>query len=209
MRLTFGRFSGRFRQALAVAAAMAVAGTSAGPTDAATLLQRLFGGGGGASSGPPNALQINPQDFEGPGYCPELRLLVGGENFAMFERDHAGDAKYVRYLGSITDTARECTTITDTGISIKLGVAGRVVAGPKGGAGKVTLPLKVTVLKQHGNKVLFSKTYSATVTLGGADLSGTFSQVIDPVAFKRTANDEDLIIYVGFDQGKTAASPTG
>ena len=28
----------------------------------------------------------------------------------------------------------------------------------------------------------------------GGDLSGTFSQVIDPVAFKRTANDEDLII---------------
>src|SRR6185295_3240050 len=164
MRLVFGRFSGRFRMALALAVAMAAVATIAAPTDAATLLQRLFGGGGGGgggnSSAPPNALEINPQDFQGPGYCPELRLLVGGETYATFEREHDGDAKYVRYLGTITDTARECTTVSDTGMSIKIGIAGRVVAGPKGSAGKVTLPLKVTVVKQHGNKVMFSKTYS-------------------------------------------------
>src|SRR5690348_8852064 len=115
MRLVFGRFSGRFRGALALAVAMAAA-TMAGPTDAATLLQSLFGGGGGGgnSSAQPNALKINPQDFQGPGYCPELRLLVGGETYATFEREHDGDAKYVRYLGSITDAARECTTVSDT-----------------------------------------------------------------------------------------------
>jgi len=208
MRLTFGRFSGRSGQTLSVALAVGLAAATAGTGNAATVLQRLFGGGGG-SAPPPNALQINPQDFQAAGYCPELRVLVGGESYATFERDHDGDAKYVRYLGSITNTARECTDVSDTGISMKVGIAGRVVAGPKGGAGKVSLPIKVTVLKQHGNKVMFSKGYTATVTLGGSDLTGTFSQVIDPVAFKRTADDEDLIIYIGFDTGKAPPGRTG
>src|SRR6478752_6057835 len=209
MRLGFGRFSGGSRAAFAVAIAAVLAGMSAAPTSGATIFQRLFGRGGGSAATPPDGLQIDPQDYEAVGYCPELRLQVGGESYALFERDHDGDAKYVRYLGSITSSARECTTVTDTGMSIKVGVAGRIVAGPKGGPGKVTMPLKVTVLKQHGNKVLFSKSYTAAVTLAGSDLSATFSQVIDPVAFKRSADDEDLIIYVGFDPGKTTSNRTG
>src|SRR5262245_60000994 len=119
MRLIFGWFPGR--QALSLSLAVVLAVGNVGRGGAAILLKRLFGGGG-QTSAPPNALQINPEEFQGAAYCPELRVLVGGESYATFERDHDGDAKYVRYLGSITDTARECTDVSDTGISIKVGI---------------------------------------------------------------------------------------
>jgi hypothetical protein len=51
---------------------------------------------------------------------------------------------------------------------------------------------------------MFDKAYTATVTVG-PDLAADFSQVIDNISFKRTVNDEDIILYVGFDAGKPSA----
>src|SRR3954469_13531029 len=203
MRVSSRQLRSTGRVVLAVSLAMALAAAGATSSSGA-IFPRLFGGGQAKAPPPADALQVNPNDFATPGYCPELHLQLGGEAYAMFERDHQDDAKYVRYLGSINQTARECHSVTDTSVSLKVGVAGHVIAGPKGVAGKITMPIKVTVVKQRGNKVLFSKTYPTAVTVGGAELSGDFSQVIDPITFKRTPDDEDLIIYVGFDQGKTA-----
>jgi hypothetical protein len=205
----FGLFRGRYGRAVAAALTAALVVAGAGSADSQTLLQRLFGGGGGAGAPPRNtdALTVDPKVLATPGYCPEVRIPLGGETFQLFDANHDGDQKFVRYLASITRTARECIVVTETGISLKVGIAGRLVAGPRGAAGKVTMPLRVTVLKQHGSTVVFDKTYNATVTVNGGDLSAEFSQVIDPVAFKRTILDEDLIVYVGFDQGKRI--PTG
>jgi hypothetical protein len=209
MRLVFGGFPLARRGAVAAALTVAFVAVGATSSDGATIFQRLFGGGQAKTATPGNALEVDPNDFAAPAYCPELHLQVGGEAYATFERDHENDGKYVRYLGSISQTARECLSVTETGISLKVGVAGHVIAGPKGVAGKVTMPIRITVVKQHGNKVLFDKSYPTTVTVGGSGLTGDFSQVIDSIAFKRTKDDEDLIIYVGFDQGKTGSATTG
>jgi hypothetical protein len=209
MRFAFRQSREIRRSGLATALAVAFVAAGATCSDAATIFQRLFGGGQKAESPPAGALQVDPNDFAAPAYCPELHLQVGGEAYATFQPDHDGEAKYVRYLGSISQTARECLSVSDTALSLKVGVSGRVVAGPKGGIGKVTMPIRVTVVKQHGNKVLFDKTYPTAMSVSGSDLKGTFSQVFEPISFKRTANDEDLIIYVGFVQDKPAAGPTG
>ena len=191
---------------LLLAGTVVAAGTV--PSDGATLIQRLFGGGkssSSATSNAPNGLVLDPNAANNVGYCPEIRVIGGGVTYATFDPNHEGDQAYVRYLGSISQTARECLSVTDSGISMKVGVAGRVIAGPKGAPGKLTLPLRVTVVKQTTNTVLFNKTYSTTVTVSaGGDLSADFSQVIDPVTFKRTALDQDLIVYIGFDPKKTS-----
>jgi hypothetical protein len=189
--------------ALCLAAALLLTATvqSAG---AANLIQRLFGGGKSADTTQQNALVIDPDTFTAAAYCPEVRVLSNGVTYATFDPNHDGDQGYVRFLGSISQTARECLSVTDTGITMKLGVAGRVIAGPKGAPGKLTLPLRVTVIKQTTNTVLFNKAYTANVTVApNGDLTADFSQVIDPITFKRTALDEDLIVYVGFDGKKT------
>ncbi len=195
--------------ALAISAAVAI-GASA-PASSQTIFQKLFpritgGGNGGGNNGgntaaPDNSgtLTVDPKVFVSPGYCPELRIPLNGENFALYDAERSGEPSSVRFMGSIIQTARECLSVTDTGITLKLGIAGRVVAGPKGKAGKVTMPIRITAVKQHGNTVLFNKTYSVNVNVGTGDLRADFAQVIDPVTFKRTLNDEDIIIYVGFD----------
>jgi len=58
-------------------------------------------------------------------------------------------------------------------MSIKIGVTGRVVADPKAAPARSRCRSS-DVLKQHGNKVLFSKSYNTTVTIAGADLRATF-----------------------------------
>ena len=48
---------------------------------------------------------------------------------------------------------------------MKLGVSGRVVAGPKGSAGTVTLPLRIAVTKQvaNGKGPLYSQLFKIQV----------------------------------------------
>ena len=40
------------------------------------------------------------------------------------------------------------------------------------------------------------------MTVAAPDFSGEFSQVYDQVSVQITPDDHDLIIYVGFDEGK-------
>ena len=69
-------------------------------------------------------------------------------------------------------------------LSIKVGVAGRILAGPKGGAGTVTMPIRIAVARQHDNSVLFSKAFRSRVTLKAPDYAADYSEVFDQVTFK-------------------------
>jgi hypothetical protein len=208
MPLAFKDLRGKRPRFLAFTLAGLLVASAAVPASGQNLLQRLFPRITGST--PPaeqgqsesGALVVDPKVLMTPGYCPEIRIPLGGETFATFDANHQGDPKFVRYLASITKTARECLVVTETGMALKLGIAGRVVAGPKGGAGKLTLAFRVTVIKQHGNVLLHDKTYSTAVMITGAGLAADFAHVIDPVVFKRTVLDEDIIVYIGFDTGK-------
>jgi hypothetical protein len=201
----FGRFA---RGAVMLGIGAALVATAPPLASGQTLLQRLFpritGNGGAADPGTPGSgtLTVDPKVLGAPAYCPELRIPLDGEAFAYYDADRAGEASSVRYLGSIIQTARECLAVSDASITMKVGIAGRIVAGPRGGPGKVTMPVRITAIRQRDNSVLFNKAYNVSVTLGSAALRADFSQVIEPVTFKRTALDEDIIIYIGFDHSQ-------
>jgi hypothetical protein len=144
---------------------------------------------------------IPPEFFTGPGYCPPVRLRGGTEAFTVYERGHDGDPAFVRYQGSITKTARECRKTVD-GFDVKIGIAGRAVAGPKGGAGTVTLPVRVVLTQQSGG-VKFSELYKVSATIAPPALGGDFTQVVEWIPVSAAAGEKDFIIYVGFDEGKT------
>jgi hypothetical protein len=168
------------------------------------------GGGLGGLFGPgdPNAgvktvnTQVPTDFFLKSGYCPQVQILPGTESLVVYDRGHDGDPQYIRSQGSITQTARECHALDASSLSVKLGVAGRVLAGPKGGAGTVTMPLRVAVTRQHDGTVLFSKAFSFTVTLAAPEYSIDYSEVFDQIEFKVNPDDRDLIVFVGFDEGK-------
>ncbi len=169
-------------------------------------------GGGGLGglfgAGDPNAgvttvqTQYPPDFFLKSGYCPQVQILPGAESLTVYDRGHDGEADFIRSQGSITRTARECHALDAGTLSVKLGVAGRVLAGPKGGAGTVTMPLRVAVSRQHDGTVLFSKAFTFTTTLSAPDFAADYSEVFDQITFKVNPDDRDLVIFVGFDEGK-------
>lgn len=191
--------------AAALLAACASSGDSGGG------LSSLFGGGSTVSANPGGGAnsavvtvqnnQVDPNYFLKSGYCPPVQILPGTEAMAIYERGHDGDAAFIRTQGSITKTARECHAVDASTLAVKVGVAGRILAGPKGGAGKVTLPLRIAVTRQHDNSVLFSKAFSVSTDLTAPDFGNDYSDVFD-ITFNVKPNDRDLIIYVGFDEGK-------
>jgi hypothetical protein len=134
-------------------------------------------------------------------FCPPLQIRGGTEAMTVYERGHENDPAFVRFLASITRTARECR-MDGTNLVMKVGVAGRVVAGPKGGPGSLTLPVRIAVAKQVGGKgPVYTQLFKIPVTVGGSDFSAEFDQVFDGIAFPVSPDDRDLIAYAGFDEG--------
>ena len=217
MRLEFSAFSGgRMRRLLGVVAVIAASAMLAACASTSGSggggLAGLFGGGPPPSANPGDSAnkgvttlpdsKFDPNFFLKSGYCPPVQILPGTESMVVYERGHDGDSAYIRTQGSITKTARECHMVDAATMSIKLGIAGRVLAGPKGGAGAVDMPLRIAVLRQHDNSVVFSKVFPIRVSLTAPEFSADYSQVFDQVVFKVKPSDRDLIVYVGFDEGK-------
>jgi hypothetical protein len=142
-------------------------------------------------------------DFSKDTYCPPVVIRAGTEAMSLYDHGHDADPDYVRFLGSIGKTARECHQDGDM-LSLKIGISGRVVAGPKGSAGTITLPLRIAVTKQVsvGKPPLYSQLFKIQVPVAAPTLSADYSQVFDQVKVKIGPDDHDLIVYVGFDEAK-------
>jgi hypothetical protein len=111
------------------------------------------------------AKDVATVDFAKKEFTPADPGPVGTSTLEVYERGHERDQNYVRYLASIGQTARESSLAGDT-LTIKVGVAGRVVAGPKGSAGNITLPVRIAVAKQFGGTgPLYSQLFKIQVTL--------------------------------------------
>jgi hypothetical protein len=138
--------------------------------------------------------------------CPSATIRQGASAWAQ----NAGQGPTnVRYQASITQIARECAVLGST-MTIKVGVEGRLVVGPKGGAGNVTVPLRIALVQEGPQpRPIVSKFYAVQVNVPQGATTVNFSQVEDDLTFPIPAdkNLERFVIYVGFDpQG--AAPPS-
>ncbi|MEM8855548.1 MAG: hypothetical protein AAGD34_17725 [Pseudomonadota bacterium] len=124
--------------------------------------------------------------------CPAVSILPDTESLRRL--DASGDEEALRWQASITKTARECTKISD-GVSIRVGVAGRVVEGVKGAPDQVELPLRIAV--REGGEVTYSRLHNVQVSLAGA-ASQSWAFVDDTVKVDEPGRAE---IIVGFDGG--------
>jgi len=207
----FGRLTRRVPRA---AAAIILAGTLGACSSAGgggpALIQSATSATGAPTAGTKVVKQVyNPSDFAADGYCPPLQLRPGTESLPIYEKGHDGEQDYVRFQAAIYKTARQCSTSGDT-LTMKIGIDGRVVAGPKGGAGTLSMPLRIAVVKQSGGKgPLYSRLFKIPVSVSGPTFGADFSQVIENVSFKISPADHDLIVYVGFDDGKKSPPPSG
>ena len=141
---------------------------------------------------------IDVRQYLGPDYCPEIRVVNGAELMRRFEGGHEDDVKFVVWQASVGKTARECLWDLQGGLTLKIGVSGRVIAGPKGGASTVSVPLKIAVVKNK-EAVLATEKFSFDTTIPTAG-SAVFTQVKE-ILVPSPGKDRDYIIYVGLDVG--------
>lgn len=124
--------------------------------------------------------------------CPLVDVLEGGGSMQV------GSGAGLRHQFSIGDTSRECTVVNGQ-IMIRVGVSGRVVAGPAGGPGNFTIPIRVGVRREDNNQIVTSKVFNVPATLPAGQGSSTFAFVSEPVSvpFTREEANEDYMVVVG------------
>jgi len=131
-------------------------------------------------------------------YCPKIEIRSGTQSVRIYANPREPSPATIRWQAGIRDTARQCFDGPDGKMTIKIGVSGRVLAGPKGGPGDVTVPVRIAVVKFQ-EAVLASELYKEKVTVGEGH-STNFRRVYQ-IDVPDPGGERDYIIYVGFDDG--------
>ncbi len=130
--------------------------------------------------------------------CPRLVIAPHDNYITFYEVGHVGDALAVAQRGEITKTARECQ-IEPGRVTVKYGFSGRLLLGPKGQPGSVTLPITVSVNDSKRSRVT-SDSVKLDVNVGldkPISYFSTVRTVTFPIAEGARPGEYQLI--VGFD----------
>jgi hypothetical protein len=166
--------------------------------------------GGGAGTPPNN--QKTATIGTGPGAqasdieCPSVTIRSGA---AAWQVSDGAGATSVRYQGSLGQLARECAILGET-MTMRVGVEGRLLVGPKGGPGNVKVPIRMALVAEGPTpKPLWSKFYNTDVSVPEGASQAVFSIVEDDLTFPMPSNRDigNYVVYVGFDPQGAAARP--
>ena len=106
----------------------------------------------------------------------------------------------MRFQATISKTARDCT-LNGGQITARIGIQGRVIAGPAGAPSSVEIPLRVAVV-QSGvqEKTIATKVYRTMVAMTEAG-SEPFSLVAEDMVYPvpQGAAGDSYVFYIGFD----------
>jgi hypothetical protein len=201
------------KTATAALVTLALFGALAAPASSQSLTDRFKSLFGGKSDDPPPAApgqQADPglSDAQVEDSCPSVTIRAGASTFAVAAPGKQAVGNDVRYQATITKTARECRKSGD-GIVARIGIQGRVIAGPAGAPSSVEVPLRVAVVQGGVNeKVIATKAYKTTVAMS-EDSSVPFSFVADDLEYPvpPVAVADSYIFYIGFDPQLAAPEP--
>jgi hypothetical protein len=159
-------------------------------------LKGFFGGGKSDDQQPPVIVGEPQPDLD----CPQVAIRAGAATFAVAAPGQQAVGNAVRYQATITKMARECTK-NGSEITARIGIQGRVIAGPSGAPPSIEVPLRVAVVQGGiGEKVIATKAFKTTVTMG-EDESVPFTLVADDLVYPVPPPNlaDNYIFYVGFD----------
>ena len=189
------------RRAIGAMTAVAVGlSLAAGPAAAQSLGDRfksLFGGG---SSEEKPAAKPSESITDDELTCPPVTVRAGASTFKVGAPGKEAAGNDLRYQATISKTARECS-INAGQITARIGIQGRVIAGPAGAPPSVQVPLRVAVVQAGiGEKVIATKAYQTTVAMT-EDSSVPFVLVAEDLVYPAPtgAAGESYVFYVGFD----------
>jgi len=133
--------------------------------------------------------------------CPSVDVRQGASTLSIMDPKAASPALGQRYQGSITRTARECK-VRDKMVNIRIGLQGRIIVGPAGGPGPVTVPIRYALVREGIQpKTLYTKLHIIPVTVPEGQPNVLFSHVEEDmtVPMPPIAEFDDYVIYIGYD----------
>ena len=108
----------------------------------------------------------------------------------------------LRYQGTFVRAARDCAVVNGQMV-MKVGVEGRIIVGPAGGAGQLDVPVRIAVVKESvaGTKPIVTKLVRIPVTVQSATDNPTFTHIEEGLTFPMPADGDldDYTVYIGFD----------
>ena len=129
--------SRKYRRIAVSAAVLLAVGCSvfSAPAAAQSLTDRfksLFGGSSDKPADPaPGAADGTPPDGQTDLNCPPVSIRAGASTYLVAAPGKEAVGNDVRYQATITKTARDCTRAGGE-ITARIGIQGRVIAGPAG-----------------------------------------------------------------------------
>ncbi|EJN10929.1 hypothetical protein PMI42_05816 [Bradyrhizobium sp. YR681] len=198
------------RQGPVIVLALSVSLAAVSPVSAQSLTDRFKGLFGGKSDEPaqPKPPPVPGQPAEDDLDCPQVTVRAGASTYAVGATGKPAVGNEIRFQATITKMARECARSAE-GITARIGIQGRVIAGPAGAPSTVEVPLRVAVVQGGvGEKVIASKAYRTTVGMqeGG---SVPFTFVAEDLSYPApsAAVADTYVFYVGFDPQALAPEP--
>jgi hypothetical protein len=134
--------------------------------------------------------------------CPGVDYRRGAATYNVTDSKSAENAALnVKYLASFVKTGRECDVRGDN-VTIRVGVQGRVVVGPAGSPGTVTIPLRYALVKEGLEPtVLWTKFFPVNVSIPSTNLNVPFTHIEEEMTVPIPPSEElaAYVIYIGFD----------
>lgn len=135
-------------------------------------------------------------DVELRAYCPKVTLRDGTSFFRTYEGKDTEDPQAVIYQAALGETSRDCSYANGM-LTMVVAVAGRVVPGPKGRDGNITMPIRVAVTR--GEEVLYSQLHQQPVQVASA--GATQFVFKDSAVTFPAPTSRNITVFVGYDEG--------
>jgi len=215
--MTTGRSKQAARLALIAAAAAALAGCGGGSMFGASSgassssigsrFSQLFGSNSqeASTTSAPSTQATENSELT----CPSVAIRFGASTLAVGLPGKPASGSDLRYQGTITRTARDCN-LNGGQVTARIGVMGRIIAGPAGAPPSVEVPMRVAVVQEGApEKVIVTKLVRTTVEMPPGEQNVEFSLVAEDVTYPAptvAANDK-YVFYVGFDPNAKPEAP--
>ncbi len=175
----------------------------------------LFGGGSSSSSADANSKVSEEQllaaaktgdgaapttgAIEAAPGCPKVSVWPRDNTLTIYEPGRVGDGLAIMHRGEITKTQRECS-LQPGQVTVKFGFAGRVLLGPRGQTGPVSLPVTIYVTDAKREQIGTDKAKVET-TVAVENPIGYFSTVRTvTIPVPEGARPGEFRVFVGFDR---------
>jgi hypothetical protein len=172
------------------------------PASAQSLTDRFKSLFGGKSDEPAQTATPAAPDKQIPSdlYCPPVSIRAGASTYAVAAPGKQPVGNDLRFQATITKTARECNYNAGE-ITARIGIQGRVIAGPAGAPSSVQVPLRVAVVQGGvSEKTIATKVYQTTVNMTESG-SEPFTLVAEDLVYPAPSGavGDTYIFYIGFD----------